>query len=247
MKRGTSAFTLVELLVVITIIAILAAILFPVFARTREKARAVSCSNNLRQLGTAIKIYVSDNDGKLPYMMYYNAYTGLYYRWVHAIYPNVNNRDVFSCISNPVTYESGDLPSRFPTPLLTDGLPLHSSYFYCFCLPRTQTILGLYEGTDESIVKDSTNTIMLIDGWFFAGYGDSWNVLMYWAPNAGAVELARWVNAELPTTYIPNNWTGRAIMDTMHRHNDMMNACYFDGHVKAIKSAEPRNFTVALD
>lgn len=63
MKRG---FTLIELLVVIAIIAILAAILFPVFAQAREKARQTQCLSNLKQLGTAFAAYASDNDGRIP-------------------------------------------------------------------------------------------------------------------------------------------------------------------------------------
>lgn len=59
-------FTLIELLVVIAIIAILAAILFPVFAQAREKARQISCSSNLRQIGTAFQMYTQDYDELLP-------------------------------------------------------------------------------------------------------------------------------------------------------------------------------------
>ena len=60
------AFTLIELLVAIAIIAILAAILFPVFAQARESARKTSCAANLYQLGVALQIYARDHDGRLP-------------------------------------------------------------------------------------------------------------------------------------------------------------------------------------
>src|SRR5690242_21003145 len=62
-KRG---FTLIELLVVIAIIAILAAILFPVFAQAREKARATSCLSNLKQIGTGCMMYIQDYDETYP-------------------------------------------------------------------------------------------------------------------------------------------------------------------------------------
>ena len=66
MKKG---FTLIELLVVIAIIAILAAILFPVFARAREKARQSTCLSNVKQIGLAILMYVQDYDERMP-MLY---------------------------------------------------------------------------------------------------------------------------------------------------------------------------------
>ncbi len=69
-KRG---FTLIELLVVIAIIAILAAILFPVFARAREKARQTSCLSNTRQIGTAVLSYMQDYDGRLYYFQCLHA------------------------------------------------------------------------------------------------------------------------------------------------------------------------------
>jgi prepilin-type N-terminal cleavage/methylation domain-containing protein/prepilin-type processing-associated H-X9-DG protein len=65
--KKLKGFTLIELLVVIAIIAILAAILFPVFAKAREKARQTTCLNNLKQLGTGFQLYVDDNEGGYPF------------------------------------------------------------------------------------------------------------------------------------------------------------------------------------
>ena len=71
MKRN--AFTLIELLVVIAIIAILAAILFPVFARAKEAAKQTACLSNARQIGTSLTMYVTDSDGTFPIFYAYNS------------------------------------------------------------------------------------------------------------------------------------------------------------------------------
>ncbi|MCX6811381.1 MAG: DUF1559 domain-containing protein [Candidatus Berkelbacteria bacterium] len=99
-------FTLIELLVVIAIIAILAAILFPVFARAREKARQASCSSNLKQLALGAIMYASDYDGKffLSADAYCNTtYTGCWYnKYVYNhdnIYPYVKNDQLIECPS----------------------------------------------------------------------------------------------------------------------------------------------------
>jgi len=84
-------FTLIELLVVIAIIAILAAVLFPVFAKAREKARQTSCINNCKQLGLAFMQYVQDNDEKFPSSINYGS------DWAFNIYPYVKSAGVYKC------------------------------------------------------------------------------------------------------------------------------------------------------
>ncbi|MBI5831062.1 MAG: DUF1559 domain-containing protein [Armatimonadetes bacterium] len=96
MKRR--AFTLIELLVVIAIIAILAAILFPVFAKAREKARQASCASNLKQLSLGVTQYVQDYDETFPPCI---ASQAPYVQWADGIAPYVKSVQVFSCPSNP--------------------------------------------------------------------------------------------------------------------------------------------------
>jgi len=100
MKKITNAFTLIELLVVIAIIAILAAILFPVFATAREKARQTSCASNLKQLGLGFVQYCQDYDENLPYGTNNHLTAPGNYReqgWAGSIYPYVKSTGVFAC------------------------------------------------------------------------------------------------------------------------------------------------------
>ncbi|HSV75373.1 MAG TPA: prepilin-type N-terminal cleavage/methylation domain-containing protein [Chthonomonadales bacterium] len=93
------AFTLIELLVVIAIIAILAAILFPVFARAREQARAVSCLSNLKQIGTGMIMYTQDYDEMLcpPFV---GATGPMAMTWDRLVQPYLRNRQVIGCPSD---------------------------------------------------------------------------------------------------------------------------------------------------
>jgi prepilin-type N-terminal cleavage/methylation domain-containing protein/prepilin-type processing-associated H-X9-DG protein len=104
MKKIKSGFTLIELLVVIAIIAILAAILFPVFAKAREKARQISCVSNLKQIGLGLVQYSQDNDEALIRAWYGpgNGWEGSDpstndYKWMDAIYPYVKSTQIFTC------------------------------------------------------------------------------------------------------------------------------------------------------
>ncbi len=95
-RRG---FTLIELLVVIAIIAILAAILFPVFAKAREKARTSSCLNNCKQLGLAIMQYAQDYDERYPLAVYYDG-AGVLRFWIDGILPYAKNQQLLDCPSH---------------------------------------------------------------------------------------------------------------------------------------------------
>jgi len=112
-RRG---FTLIELLVVIAIIAILAAILFPVFAQARESARKSSCANNLRQIATGLQMYSADSDERLcPDRI--NAPAGLNFRygvWDFLIQPYVKNVGIMVCPStNPTKPALPDVPCTY--------------------------------------------------------------------------------------------------------------------------------------
>jgi prepilin-type N-terminal cleavage/methylation domain-containing protein len=93
-----SGFTLIELLIVIAIIALLAAILFPVFARARENARRISCVSNLKQMGLGVQMYVQDYDGAYPMMSSPSATTPRT-RWADYIFPYVKSEELFICPS----------------------------------------------------------------------------------------------------------------------------------------------------
>jgi prepilin-type N-terminal cleavage/methylation domain-containing protein/prepilin-type processing-associated H-X9-DG protein len=108
-RRRPSGFTLIELLVVIAIIAILAAILFPVFAQAREKARQTACLSNLKQVGNALMMYAQDYDETLPFNQGNVASDVKHYadpthrdwkvNWIWAIHPYTKNWRIFRCPS----------------------------------------------------------------------------------------------------------------------------------------------------
>jgi prepilin-type N-terminal cleavage/methylation domain-containing protein len=142
MKR---AFTLIELLVVIAIIAILAAILFPVFAQAKLAAKKTADLSNMKQLGTSMMIYMSDNDDQFPQVATWNGTTNAYMLWSNreVLGPYVKNRQILSSPSqsqSQVTLPLGTLPNNETT--APSRSYFVNSLFTTDATPNGQTIFG---------------------------------------------------------------------------------------------------------
>ena len=134
-----SGFTLVELLIVVAIVAVIAAILFPVFATVRERGRRTVCQSNLKQLALAMQQYVQDNNG---------AYPSEFNQWAEASYPYLKNADVFRCPDHPANEITDQLILDATT--LGGSYPVDYTYNWqrlaVFAPPYpTKTILGVHE------------------------------------------------------------------------------------------------------
>jgi len=212
-RRG---FTLIELLVVIAIIAILAAVLFPVFAKVREKARQTSCLSNEKQIGLAITQYVQDNDE----LYCFNNGPGST-DWRTFISPYIKSVDVWACptnTSNNVTNYDGDGiwqsygASGWPYSSLFDNQPRPTANTVPFA-----TNYGGYSPT--SLAGIQTPSSVIVVGETAYGYQD-----VGWGVTAGCNPY--------PPVKASDCWNPPALFVG---HNGLANYLFADGHVKAMK------------
>ncbi|MCC7490973.1 MAG: DUF1559 domain-containing protein [Fimbriimonadaceae bacterium] len=223
MKRTQRAFTLIELLVVIAIIAILAAILFPVFAKAREKARQSSCSSNMKQLGLAAVQYRQDYDERpacawvTPGMTDPFGTTNVRMWWGGMLQPYIKNYQIMICPSASQQAILG---------ITQAGWAGDSSW-----RPEAGIAMNWYVPTGTGINTDRGYWLWLSDSQITRPA----EVIYFGESRHGAVMGP---NPQLSATYDYNTWlsstmaAGGGYYFGGVRHSDGMNCLYYDGHVK---------------
>lgn len=221
------AFTLIELLVVIAIIAILAAILFPVFGRARENARRSSCQSNLKQIGLGILQYVQDYDETYPQRYFGGIPEGPGRQansWRRSIFPYVKSTQLFQCPSNTFNTELADDSRAAEMATLPAGAPV---FFRSYAINGANTFGGtppseFNRGHKLAEMVNSSEIVLVTEmaqGRAFTG-------------DLGPV--ANWGRPDL----------------VFKGHLNTINFLFCDGHVKASKPAptsNPKNLWSAED
>jgi prepilin-type N-terminal cleavage/methylation domain-containing protein/prepilin-type processing-associated H-X9-DG protein len=211
MVKRAFGFTLIELLVVIAIIAILAAILFPVFAQAREAARKTSCLSNMKQVGLATLMYVQDYDETFPMNLYFGFNPGpcVDTAW-SVIMPYQKNSQIYACPSNPTAMD-------FPPMMATIGMPP----------PCASSPLLLY--------------ISYMPNFSLIDWGDPNNVfgpnngrpVKSLAQVEYPVETSMWSDS---TATLPDQCFNLMDEPVQARHQNTLNSAYVDGHAKNVKA-----------
>ena len=227
MEHKRSGFTLIELLVVIAIIAVLAAILFPVFAQAREKARQSTCLSNMKQMGTAFAMYLSDHDGTYPTCDNDKAkITGRPPEpetpeadgpperdWHIVTQPYIKNFAVMRCSS-----DASKFPADPQNPDL-DAKEYVSSY----------TINGWSEYMlAESAIKKPSEWVLLAERNNVARGPKTWWMFYWW----------RWQGDVWPPAANPDPLPAASLDLDLKRHNQAPNWLFGDGHVKSARLSQ---------
>ena len=226
--RESVGFTLIELLVVIAIIAILAAILFPVFAQAREKARQSSCLSNMKQLGLAFALYIQDYDSLYPTCDNDKAkITGLPPEpetpeadgpverdWHIVLQPYIKNYTILRCLS-----DVSNKPANVQTPNFANKEYV-SSY----------TVNGWSEyDLKESAVSHPAQWVLLAERNNVVRPPKTWWMFYWWKWQSGG-KATVW-----PPTMTPDPKPEAANDLTLARHSESPNWLFGDGHVKSAK------------
>ena len=210
-RQSRKAFTLIELLVVIAIIALLAAILFPVFARARENARKSSCANNLKQIGLGLQQYAQDYDETLT-RGWYGPDNGCSdatqrYKWQDAVFPYVKSEQLYNCPSHSTTARY-----RFRNACNYGSYPGNVSYWGQLN-PGGPMLKSLPD------IETPAETVWATDGeWFETAWQD----------------LA--TDPDYPTSMTMAGGY-QAINNVRARHLESVNVVFVDGHVKSMSMA----------
>lgn len=219
------AFTLIELLVVIAIIAILAAILFPVFAQAREKARTISCLSNTKQIGLAVTMYVQDYDETFFTQVWPGGCannvpsadpTLAPQHWATLVYPYVKNGGVFDCPS----YTGTTYTAQFA--LWTCGDPDEKKIVPFVEYGINEVLFGNAAPTSLAAIQTPASIGILTDN----NYIFSWHNCLN-----GPLDT----NARYYWTEGKNGWE---FYQGNPRHTGGMNFAYADGHSKFARATD---------
>lgn len=254
MKR--LGFTLIELLVVIAIIAILAAILFPVFAQAREKARAIACVSNEKQLAMGIMQYEQDNDETYP-QGGHAAYGGFWIdyniSWPKIILPYIKSLGVYRCPDDTLENPQGNFSFIGNGNAISYNLNGFQRDYAAFgqhgYIQAGPIGVSDKAGLSDAQVNFPSDTILVaevhnsdsykaeqtVNGTWFNAFPMQWRAGLGWsAPYNGSIPDMK--NAKHPITnlqapaYDPSNGDGSVSAS----HNGMANFAFCDGHVKAM-------------